>query len=445
MKIFKEKKNKGYNHPSEAGLHSDGVARFSLAQEKYSKELPHYARVAEWLCLILLYITATALPLIALLPHKTVALSALCTLDFILLLVANAGGRVRIKLSRRDILLVLFFLSLLLSGALGGAVSFLSSLSFVSIGSVSLTASRLLFQHSRRRLTAKLFLISSAVVAAVSIALYFIFPTHHPEWVDSRVISQFSRRITAGFGNPNIYSSYLLASLALSLSLLIRRRGFIPRAMLFICFSLNLTALILTYTRGAYIAFALCAAVLVFLAIPRGKRVRLLPLALLPTGAMLFGKAGARLATLFTLKDGSVLSRVTVFRACATMLKDSPLFGIGVGSQNFMEKYKQRFTSAYIPPHGHCLYLEILTEGGILAFIPFMLFVILSLVLSSRAIRDSDTERFTSLGVLCAVLAMLIFGFTDYIFYSSEILYLFFLLMGMLNAHGRDTNSKSCR
>jgi O-antigen ligase len=88
-------------------------------------------------------------------------------------------------------------------------------------------------------------------------------------------------------------------------------------------------------------------------------------------------------------------------------------------------------------PHAHNLYLQIAVEMGIFALIVFLAFVFLYAQFSFSFCKSamSRSNRTICLGIFCGILALLIQGMTDYVWYNYRIFLLFWMIVGLGAAH----------
>jgi O-antigen ligase len=194
-------------------------------------------------------------------------------------------------------------------------------------------------------------------------------------------------------------------------------------------------AVILTFTRSAWVGA--CAAAAVLLAL---KDLRLL--AVLPVfAALLFAVAPAqvtrRFASMFDLNDPTRRDRIAMMRAGAHMIADRPL--VGIGPNMVQELYPEyRVPEAVKPsnPHLHNVPLQIAAERGLPALATWLWFVGGLVVTLGRRIHLPD-DRYLAATGLAAIVAMLTAGMFEYNFGDSEFLMLFLILVTLPDAKKR--------
>ncbi len=181
-------------------------------------------------------------------------------------------------------------------------------------------------------------------------------------------------RVGGTIGSPNAAAAYLTLLLAPALSLLLTRLGRGYKALAILAFGLGGGALILTFSRGGWVAFAVSVTILCLCAWRRGRLSLTVPVViagvvLLPF--VLFQESIA--ARLFGDDHGSAYSRVPLIQLAFRMILDHPL--LGVGANNFalmIEPYTTWDLRGEWLHTVHNKYLLVCAETGIAGLIAFM-------------------------------------------------------------------------
>lgn len=248
----------------------------------------------------------------------------------------------------------------------------------------------------------------------------------------------FQSRVTASFINPNDLGSYLITLIPLILSLIFVNFNKKIRVSLIILSIIALSALMFTFSKGAWLAFL---AALFFFGFYTKKRYVLCMLAVLFIVGLILPlffhfssmELVKRLASFSS--DAGAIDRKFLWLAALRMFYAKPLFGVGLGT--FMENY-QRF---WLQPttqiaYTHNCYLQALAETGIIGLGAFLLFLFIwvrstLIVLSGR---DKTFYYFTFLGLTTGLVAYLLNSFVDTNFYSLPIAVLFWFILGLQQA-----------
>lgn len=241
------------------------------------------------------------------------------------------------------------------------------------------------------------------------------------------------------FGQPNPFGGLMGMTLPLALmgiysQLAILRscrrkrcrlpRHFIVSLTFFLIVSLLIFgALIASWSRGAWLGFALAAAVMMF-AIPRRLAHRIIlacGFVLLVGSLWLTGLLPSSIVTRLTTAAGdfftardvrgvdvtpinyAVIERLAHWQAAINMAEDRPLLGVGLG--NYETAYdRYRLINWHQPlGHAHNYYLNILAETGMIGFFAYAMFWLLIWGLTWRAMRHPDIfARSMAIGLLGA-------------------------------------------
>jgi putative inorganic carbon (hco3(-)) transporter len=183
-----------------------------------------------------------------------------------------------------------------------------------------------------------------------------------------------------------------------------------------------MAALLLTYTRGAYVGVA--AALVAYLAVrrPKGLLVALPVLAAIVLLAP--ASVRARMFSIADVTDTTNRDRIAMLRAGMRMVADRPLLGVG---PNLLPEYYPLYREPDAPrwrvPHLHDNLAEIAASSGVFAAAAYVLLVAFFLVRALRLVRgDRDPERAPIwAGALLAGVALSIAGLFEYNFGDTEV------------------------
>jgi O-antigen ligase/tetratricopeptide (TPR) repeat protein len=271
----------------------------------------------------------------------------------------------------------------------------------------------------------------------------------------------FALRATGPFVNPDHFANYLGMILPLALVAALLRIDLVPRAWasavrmasMAIAF-LILCAIVLSLSRGGWIASALSVGALVamFFAQPENRRAafaryadtrRLRWLALAAVGLfvfalMLIGPQGRNLTDVRlaeTVSTGLSLSeRGMLYRRTLAMIGDFPIFGVGMGA------WGELFTRYVSPPwsqfffyrEAHNDYLQFAAEGGLLALIALAWLFVRILGRIGKAMRSGDPRKWPLLAaVVAAVIATALHELIDFNLHVPANAVLLAVLLGL--------------
>jgi O-antigen ligase len=248
-------------------------------------------------------------------------------------------------------------------------------------------------------------------------------------------------RAAGFFGHYTTYAEalQLIASLALGLFIALPQKRTRNGLLLALAIAGMCAALLLTVTRGSWLAFAVSAALIVALGVSRRTLLVIgacaLPLILV--GLLVLQQK--RNVGFFDQNDNSTTWRETVWREGFHLLTSSPrhlLVGVGMDSIKAHWREWGLFDNGRLPiGHMHNDYLQIALERGVPA-----LFVWLILMgtyartlwrLRLRVPGDNWIERGIVLGALGGLIGFMISGLFHYNWGDSEVVMIFYMIMGL--------------
>jgi putative inorganic carbon (HCO3(-)) transporter len=192
-------------------------------------------------------------------------------------------------------------------------------------------------------------------------------------WLNPTFAGVIRTRIYGTLGNPNVLADFLLVGLGAALLLAVDLPGWwcaLPGAAL----AVDAIALLLTYSRGAYVGFAVflvAAAVLLRPANRRAWPVLLVVVAVAGLTAARLPSVGFRAAGVALDPGDTAASRLFIWRTGLRMWRAHPLWGTGIGTFNYAysafrpEGVLTTYAALRIPGSSHNDYLQLLVESGV--------------------------------------------------------------------------------
>jgi O-antigen ligase len=194
-------------------------------------------------------------------------------------------------------------------------------------------------------------------------------------------------------------------------------------------------AVVVTFTRSAWVGASIAAALLLSL-----KDFRLL--ALLPIAGVVFflmapPSVTARFDSMFNMSDPTNRDRVAMFSAGRDMIRAHPVLGVGPQMvERVYPEYRDPDAVEAIVPHLHNVPLQIAAERGLLALAAWLSFVVIVVVDLFRGLRANRHPVLPAAG-LAAMAAMATAGLFEYNFGDSEFLMLLLVLLTLPFAAAR--------
>ncbi len=276
-------------------------------------------------------------------------------------------------------------------------------------------------------------IVDGLVAAAVIVSLYGLFQYFFTADV---IVVEGVRRIRGVYGSPNNLSLFLgrVFPLTLAVSLFGTAKG---RRLAYGTASLPMVVcLFLTFSRGAWL-LGVPAAVL-FLGLMRGRKAFLAALggvgaailALLPLAGL------ERLTSLLSLQEGTTQRRLALWKAAVEMIRDHPLFGVGL--DNFLYHYpRYMLPEAWQEPdlsHPHNLILDWWTRLGVLGVVALIWLEAAFFKVALRLYRSLEDEgmRVLSLGLMASMVDFLAHGLVDNSYFLVDLAFIFCLTLGLV-------------
>ena len=255
--------------------------------------------------------------------------------------------------------------------------------------------------------------------------------------------------------HPNIMASAMVLLLPLPLALLASpladagrpvRYRLLLRGVLAVAVLLMGVVLLLTKSRGGYVAAAVGVLALLWLSGRRGLALALL-LVCVVIGVWLVSYGG-NVETMVDLVDrtadpATLAFRLNVWRVALWMMADFPFTGVGMGTFNEVGALLYPFYETQ-NPGAHNVYLQAGVDLGLPGLIAYLAFLGLVVWMAGQAVRrceeaGSSVLHRVAIGGLSGMIALLVHGLIDVTLWNTRAAFLPWLVMGMLAALHRCT------
>lgn len=286
-------------------------------------------------------------------------------------------------------------------------------------------------------LAVRLLVTVGAAVALFGVYQYIFYdPATAGAWVDSDMFSGITNRVYSTLDNPNVLAEYLLLITPFAAACVFTGKTWWQKAFFFCCLLVMVVCMVVTFSRGGYIGLILAAAIFIVM-----LDARFILLGLIGIVALYFVLPDTvieRFTSIGNMSDSSTSYRVYIWMGTIAMLKDYWLSGIGPGSAAFNLIYPAYSYNTISAPHAHNLYLQLMSDSGIIGLLIFalLLFSFYRMTLSafsrtrSRMPHDKSS-RIYLIAVVSSVSGYLLQGFTDYSFYNNKVMFLFWVIIAL--------------
>lgn len=278
-----------------------------------------------------------------------------------------------------------------------------------------------------------------ALLSALAVGLYGIYQyifgfDEGLVWIDNDMFSDIETRVVSTFENPNVLGEYLLLMIPIAMAYLWNApKGFTKFSQLCVAGVLSL-CMIFTYSRGNWVG--LIVAVCLYFAFYDRKFIWFGIGVLLISPAFLPENIINRFLSIGDTKDTSTSYRVNIWFGTLKMLKDYWLVGIGQGEVAFSYVYSKYSYAGITAPHAHNLYLQLITEHGVMGLIIFFGIIIsyYKNVISAIVYKKHSFLKALIIGLSAGMMGYLIQGLFDNVFYNYRIVLMFFVITGLTGA-----------
>ncbi len=313
-------------------------------------------------------------------------------------------------------------------------------------------------EHQINRLLTALLIISSLL------GIYGIFQYNGIDFAFWK--ANIGRQQVFGlFGNVNYFAEYLIVPLPLAISLFFAARNKTSKILLLVGILAMGGSLLLTFTRGSYLAIGISSIFIFFLYLTsRGKgfikehkKIFIFILALIILVTFLFvlpnplnepgtviSKIKGRISISQFTSGSSLKRREAIWGFTALMIKDHPLLGSGLGtfkynSLSYQAKFFDQGENRSLYPYGiadkvHNEYLQLGAEIGILGLGIFLWLIITCFNYGIKLLKrlKDKYKQGIIIGLMGGVVAVLIDAIFGFPLHLPATLVLFWLFIGLI-------------
>jgi O-antigen ligase len=253
---------------------------------------------------------------------------------------------------------------------------------------------------------------------------------HDPSILDF----DLSLRFTFPLDSWNTAGYVLAMSIPLCLWVAIVNAGW-WRALALLSCAGQMLALILTFSRGAWLGWG---ASMVYLGFTTKKWQYLVALAALGMTCVLVAPSlRNRLVTLSQPHDDqSIQERLQLLKSSFQLGMENPVLGVGYGRGRLKENLRSRLQGTILEDspiwHTHNLYVELFAGTGLIGLLSFLWLIGQTLFrVSQAALRRDGAERLMGFALAASWVAAIVTGVGDIPFYHHETRIFFFSLFAL--------------
>ena len=284
------------------------------------------------------------------------------------------------------------------------------------------------------RLVAAL-LIGQLFTSVIGIRQLYADSSQLARWSDNNSVAEGTVRIYSTLDNPNLLGGYLLPILPLAAVAVLRWRTLPRRLFALLSLVLGIVALVLTYSRGAWMGMVASLGLLSLLLAMRQTRNwplfwrRTLPLLLLVGTAValvvLVTQVEPLRVRVMSLvagrEDSSNNFRINVWTSVLAMINDRPWLGIGPGNTAFNLIYPLYQQPKFNALSAYSIPLELLVEAGVPGLLAGLALLFTGMRTGLLQGQGQGMLALPSLAAVAAFAGLAVQGLTDTIFFRPEV------------------------
>jgi putative inorganic carbon (hco3(-)) transporter len=276
-----------------------------------------------------------------------------------------------------------------------------------------------------------LLLLSLTLQAAFLVLQYYTGASIHFRGLSSRERIEETTRVAGTLGSPNSAGGFLACCIAIAVALLVGRGVRSSRVLPMIGVCLGAFALVLTFSRGGWLAVTIAVTLLLWFFTIRGEltwKIVILGALVAALGFFMGDQIHSRLQS----QAGGLKARVSVGEVALDVIRDHPLAGVGVNNYaTVLPDYTPLTQWTFVP---HNKFLLVWSETGIVGLITFILFLLATTHRGWIALREADEPLLPYAAALTAAFLALLVHMNFEPFHGRLQLMLLFLIAGLLHA-----------
>ncbi len=381
------------------------------------------------------------LPFFSFLSNPTISLSILVLVTFLAYIFKIIRGKRIIKIELIDFAVIVFGVMIYFGGVIsvGREVSYQSALLTCSLMiGYFLVVNLMRTQKWLNRCF--IALASSATLVSLAGILQYFFGTLNVSWLDRDYFPDIKGRVTVLFENSNVLAAYLVMVFPLVLCCFLNSSG--KNRLLTLISSVSIfTCIIFTWSRGAWLALIISCLLYFLMYSKKTLRFLCAIIFIIPFAVFILpDNIIRRFMSIGDMADSSISYRVYTWKGTFNAIRENLLGGVGYGTETYREYYPTySYAGMETAEHSHSLYLQLWFSLGIIGLIIFAVLMFLFVQQSLENIKTTtDTQnKMQTAAVFCAIVAALIMGMFDYVWYNYRVFYVFWIMIALSSAYSR--------
>ena len=266
-------------------------------------------------------------------------------------------------------------------------------------------------------------------------------------WIDFEQFPELKTRVFSTLGNPNVLAAFLVMVVGLAAGWSLDAHQGKIKVQLVMLLLLAVVCLVLTYSRGAWLALGIMSLMMAAVWKRWDWRVLLtsaVTVIILWTAVQeSFMARLLSIQSMFNSADSSVALRWALWESTMAMIEEHPWLGLGWGAYRFVYPEYDFFVQneAVIIYHGHNTLLSLAAEIGIPGMLCFAVAWGMAVWKVLVAMKNADRmQKGFFLGLALALLGMAAFSLTDHVLFNIQVAGVFWVLLAL----AASLQSKTC-
>ncbi|MEY8304013.1 O-antigen ligase family protein [Anaerosalibacter bizertensis] len=273
--------------------------------------------------------------------------------------------------------------------------------------------------------------MTGTLVALYGIYQYNIKIDMEAKWLDAANNEGITTRVFSVFGNPNILAEYLVMITPISVAMFWSSKKMYKKFIFLITSLILVASLVLTFSRGGWLGFAIGMLIFIFL-VEKRLLLLLIPVALIAVN-FLPSSIVNRITSIKNLSDSSNSYRIRLWKITLELIRDNLPIGVGFGHLPF-KKIFETYTRAMPTYHSHNTYLQVMAEMGIIGIVVLFTFIIVFYKYSIKELIKEEDKwvKTMTAGIISGLGAIFVHGVVENIFYMPKIITTFWILVSFI-------------
>jgi len=296
--------------------------------------------------------------------------------------------------------------------------------------------------------------IACSIEALYGLLQYIGLDIFHPGGYQS-----YESLVVGTFGSANSMGGFLAASFPFLIYLFYTQKKKICKYVIGFCGLIILGALVLTLSRGAWLALL---GGLFFLAYPvlhrffkkrfQDKYIKV-GIVIIISLVILMSLIG-----IYNLNADSALGRIFIWKVSGLMIKDYPILGVGYGNYGFQYlNYQAKFfdnpeNAIYYEKAcgiklAHSEFVQITAETGIIGLVIFCLLIILFFIYSRKILLSqiNDKNRISVRIFIAAFIIIILHSAVDSVLHTLPISIMFYFALAVMSALSKEYSGEEIK